>query len=187
MRLSDIIANGTGDGTIRDAWETTTAAGDFGPLPPGGYVARIIAGDFKQSKSNSTPGYSLTFEVIEPAEHKGRKFWHDCWLTPAAMPQTKRDLGKLGVTNLEQLENPLPKFIRCKCKLALRKDDDGNEANRLKSFEVVGIDIPEADAFAPAAEQVELPMTNQETLEPEAVELATSEQVESMPIDPLPF
>ena len=186
MRLSDIITNGSGGGTIRDAWDSTTAAGDFGPLPPGGYVARIIAGELKQSKSNSTPGYSLTFEVIEPAEQKGRKFWHDCWLTPAAMPQSKRDLGKLGVTNLEQLENPLPKFIRCKCKLALRKDDDGNEANRLKSFEVLGIDKPEADAFAPA-EQVESPTTNRETIEPESGEFATAEQVESMPIDPLPF
>ena len=155
MRLSDIIANGTGGGTIRDAWDSTTAAGDFGPLPPGGYVACIISGEIKQSKSNATPGYSLTFEVIEPAEHKGRKFWHDCWLTPAAMPATKRDLGKLGVTNLEQLENPLPRFIRCKCKPALRKDDDGTEANRLKSFEVIGIDLPEADAFAPAEQVID--------------------------------
>jgi hypothetical protein len=71
------------------------------------------------------------------------------------MPQTKRDLGKLGVTNLEQLENPLPKYIRCQCKIALRKDDDGNEANRLKSFEVLGIDKPEADAFAPADDVIE--------------------------------
>jgi hypothetical protein len=155
MKLSDIITAGSGGGNIRDNWENTAAAGDFGLLAPGAYVARIIAGEFKQSKRNSTPGYSLTFEVLEPAEHKGRKFWHDCWLTPAAMPQTKRDLGKLGVTNLEQLENPLPKYIRCQCKIALRKDDDGNEANRLKSFEVLGIDKPEADAFAPADDVIE--------------------------------
>lgn len=155
MRLTDII-NGTGGGTIHDAWESTTAAGDFDPLPPGDYVARITDGQLKQSKTNATPGYSLTFEIIEPPEHKGRKFWLDCWLTPAAMPQTKRDLGKLGVTSLEQLEKPLPKYIRCKCKLALRKDDYGNETNKLKSFEVLGIDLPEVDAFAPT-EQVDLP------------------------------
>lgn len=149
MRLSDIVAAGSGGGNIRDNWNNTAAAGDFGPLPPGEYIARIIDGKLKQSKKNVTPGYCLTFEVLEPVENKGRKFWHDCWLTPAAMPQTKRDLGKLGVKSLEQLENPLPKFIRCQCKLALRKDDDGNEANRLKSFEVIGIDKPEADVFAP--------------------------------------
>ncbi len=62
----------------------------------------------------------------------------------------KRDLGKLGVTALEQLERPLPPGIRCQVKLALRRDDDGNEYNRVKTFEVVGIDEPESDAFAPA-------------------------------------
>lgn len=149
MKLSDIITLSTA-GNIRDAWESTQAADEFGkPLASGDYVARIIQGELKQSRANQTPGYSLTFEVIEPTEHKGRKFWHDCWLTPAAMPQTKRDLGKLGVTSLEQLENPLPKFIRCKVKLALRKEDDGTESNRVRSFEVLGIDKPEPDAFAP--------------------------------------
>ena len=29
------------------------------------------------------------------------------------------------------------------------KDDDGNEYNRVRSFEVIGIDPPEQDAFAP--------------------------------------
>ncbi len=82
-------------------------------------------------------------------DHQGRQFWHDVWLTPAALPMAKRDLGKLGVTALEQLERPLPPGIRCKVKLALRKDDDGTEYNRVKRFEVVGIDAPEADAFAP--------------------------------------
>ena len=61
----------------------------------------------------------------------------------------KRDLAKLGVTALEQLERPLPPGIRCKVKLALRRDDDGTEYNRVKHFEVVGIDPPELDAFAP--------------------------------------
>ena len=56
----------------------------------------------------------------------------------------KRDLAKLGVTALEQLERPLPPGIRCKVKLALRRDDDGTEYNRVKTFEVVGIDPPEA-------------------------------------------
>lgn len=72
----------------------------------------------------------------------------DGW-TAAALPQTKRDLGKLGVTSLEQLETPLPKGIRCRVKLALRRDDDGNERNRVRTFEVVGIDKPTSDVFSP--------------------------------------
>ena len=147
-KLSDILANADGD-TLRQAWKDTEAADDFTPLPPGEYVAHIIRGDLEQSRSNATPGYKLTFKVLEPAEHKDRQFWHDIWLTPAALPMAKRDLGKLGVVSLDQLEQPLPRFIRCQVKLALRKDDDGNEYNRVRRFDALGIDQPEADAFAP--------------------------------------
>jgi len=151
MRLTDILHNG-GGGNLRDLWNTTVAAGEMGPLPPGEYTASIVGGELEASRANATPGYKLTFRVIEPVEFVGRQFWHDCWLTPAALPQTKRDLGKLGVTSVEQLETPLPRGIRCKVKLVLRRDDDGNERNRIRTFEVVGIDTPKPDAFAPTAE-----------------------------------
>lgn len=72
--------------------------------------------------------------------------------TEAALPMSKHDLGKLGVTNFEQLDQPLPQGIRVKAKLALRRDDDGTEYNRIRAFEVLGIDEPERDAFAPKDE-----------------------------------
>jgi hypothetical protein len=159
MRLSNILANGTGR-EIRDLWNATEAAGEMGPLPQGEYVAHVISGELESSRTNSTPGYKLTFRVVEPAEYAGRQFWHDCWLTPAALPQTKRDLGKLGVTSLDQLEQPLPKGIRCRVKLALRRDDEGNERNRVRTFEVIGIDEQKPDAFAPA--EVDIVPTDQE-------------------------
>jgi hypothetical protein len=118
------------------------------PLPSGEYIARIVGGELFTSKTKGTAGYKLAFRVRE-GDHQGRQFWHDVWLTPAALPMAKRDLAKLGVTALEQLERPLPPGIRCKVKLALRKDDDGTEQNRVKRFEVIGIDEPEEDAFAP--------------------------------------
>jgi hypothetical protein len=145
-KLTDILLN-SDRAQLEKAWSEAKAAEDFGPLPSGEYVARIIDGTAATAKSG-TPGYKLAFQVLE-GEHAGRRFWHDVWLTPAAMPMAKRDLGKLGVTSLDQLDNPLPPGIRCKVKLALRKDDDGNEYNRVRSFEVLGIDPPEADAFAP--------------------------------------
>lgn len=148
MNLSDILAAGSGGGNLNDLWDSTDAAGENGPLPPGEYIAHVVGGELETSRTNGTPGYKLTFSVIE-GEYTGRRFWLDCWLTPAAIPQSKRDLGKLGVTSLAQLENPLPRGIRCKCKLALRKDDRGEERNRVRSFDVIGIDPPEVDAFAP--------------------------------------
>jgi hypothetical protein len=145
-KLSDIL-NGGGE-SLRSAWDRTAAAADFAPLPAGTYVARIISGELATAKTG-TPGYKLAFRVLE-GEHAGRQFWDDIWLTPAALPMAKRDLGKLGVTSLEQLEKPLPPGIRCKVKLALRKGDDGIDYNRVRTFDVLGIDKVEDDDFAPA-------------------------------------
>ena len=152
-KLSDILNNGDGEG-IRKAWNETEAADEFGPLPAGEYTAHIIDGDLEQSRSKGTPGYKLTFKIID-GDYTGRQFWHDVWLTPAALPQAKRDLGKLGVTDLSQLEQPLPRFIRVKAKVALRRDDDGSEYNRVRRFDVLGIDTPIPDEFAPADDATE--------------------------------
>jgi len=146
-KLTDILRESDAD-CLRHQWAETEAADEFSPLPDGEYVAHIVASEFTSSPLKGTPSYTLTFKVIE-GEHTNRRFWHDCWLTEAALPRTKRDLLKLGVQSLDQLENPLPKYMRCKVKLAKRRDDNGNEYNRVRSFEVLGIDPPEQDAFAP--------------------------------------
>lgn len=146
--LSDILRNGDRESLAR-AWGETQAAEDFVPLPSGEYVARIVGGELFTSRTKGTAGYKLAFRVLDGA-HAGRQFWHDVWLTPAALPMAKRDLSKLGVTALDQLERPLPPGIRCRVMLALRRDDDGTEYNRLRAFEVLGIDEPERDPFAPA-------------------------------------
>ena len=147
--LTEIMRAGDRD-CIQSMWATTPMAAEFAPLPASVYVARIISGELINSRQKGTPGYKLTFEVLE-GEHRGRKFWADNWLTPAALPGTKRDLAKLGITSLEQLERPLPQGIRCKVNLALRRNDDGSEYNSVKSFTVVGIDPPEAEPFAPSS------------------------------------
>ena len=150
-KLSEILRGGDAD-RLQNAWNTTQAAGDFGLLPPGEYVCHVSNGELESSRSKGTPGFKLEFVVID-GEHKGRRVWLDAWLTEAAMPQTKRDLGKLGITSLDQLERPLPPGIRCKVRVVIRKDDDGNEHNRVRSFEVIGIDTPKADPFSPGASE----------------------------------
>jgi hypothetical protein len=147
-KLTDILGNGGGD-DFRTRWDTTTAADDFGPLPSGTYNATPTAGELSQSR-RGTPGYKLTFRVTD-GDYAGRLFWHDLWLSPAALPMTKRDLAKFGITSPEQLEQPLPAGIRCAVKVALRRDDDGTERNRVVSIEVTGIDPP--DPFAPTDEE----------------------------------
>ena len=167
--LSDILHEGEREG-LSEAWASTEAAEDFAPLPGGEYVARIITGELFTSRKKGTPGYRLAFRVLE-GEHADQRFWHDLWLTPAALPMAKRDLAKLGVTCLEQLEKPLPPGIRSRVRLALRRDDDGNEQNRVRRFEVVGIDPPDVDPYAPGSGDAAEPERPVDTsFDPEKIE-----------------
>jgi hypothetical protein len=92
---------------------------------------------------------------VSQGEYTGRQLFHDIWLTKTAMPFAKRDLGKIGVTELEQLDQPLPRGIRCRVQVALRKDDNGKEYNRVTRFDVVAIEPPKPDAFAPLVDDYE--------------------------------
>lgn len=147
-KLTDIL-NGHG-GDFGKQWDSTAAAGEFSPLPRGEYVCHVTRGDLESSRSKGTPGFKIEFTVIE-GEFAGRKVWHDCWLIPAALPHSKRDLIKLGIKSPDQMEVPLPRGIRCRVTVVVWKDNNGIETNKVRSFEVVGIDTPEADPFAPTA------------------------------------
>ncbi|MCO6045910.1 hypothetical protein NG895_18580 [Aeoliella sp. ICT_H6.2] len=152
-KLTDILAaGGFGGDDFDSTWKRTEAAGEFDPLPPGEYFCHATSGELDTS-SRGTPRYKLAFTVlVGPAgdeSHTGRMVWHDLYLTPAALPMAKRDLLKLGIDEPAKMEQPLPLGIRCRVRVALRRDDDGTERNRVVRFEVVGIDNPEPDAFAP--------------------------------------
>jgi hypothetical protein len=134
--LVDVL-NGTARAELARQFDEAEAAGDMLPLPRGEYRCRVTDGELVTSKSG-TPGYTLTF-TVDDGEHKGRRLWHSAWLTPAALPMTKRDLAKLGVTSLDMLDRPLPAGIVCDVKVVLRVDDDGVERNRVVSFNVVEV------------------------------------------------
>ncbi len=151
--LADILGPSKSTESLVEAWENTEAAAEFAPIPKGEYDAVLASGELFTAKSG-TPGYKLTFEIPE-GEYRGRKFWHDLWFTAAAMPMAKRDLAKIGVTSLAQLERPLPARFLCKAKVSLRKNDDGIEHNRVVTFEVTGVE--KADPFAPPPLSVEEP------------------------------
>lgn len=134
--LVDVLTGGSRDDLARQ-FDETEAAGDMVVVPRGDYRCRITDGELVTSKGN-TPGYAVTF-TVDDGEHKGRKFWHTAWLTPAALPMTKRDLAKLGVTSLDMLDRPLPPGIVCNVRVVVRTDDDGVERNRVTRFDVVDV------------------------------------------------
>jgi hypothetical protein len=145
-KLSDILLHSQQDRLV-GIWDNARPADDLRPIPPGEYRCMITDGSLSTARSG-TLGYKLTLEVME-GEHAGRRLWHDIWLTEAAISLAKRDLGKLGITSLEQLERPLPEGIIVVARVALRRGDNGEEFNRITRFEVIGIEPPSPEPFAP--------------------------------------
>jgi hypothetical protein len=158
-KLTDILLNGDRD-RLSTIWQSAKPADDLKPIPSGEYRCRIIDGALVNARSG-TAGYKLTLEVLE-GEHAGRRLWHDVWLSEAAISLAKRDLGKLGVKSLEQLERPLPEGIVIDARVALRRGDNGEEFNRVSRFDVVGIERPEPEPFAPGAEPTDGSTTDED-------------------------
>ena len=89
-------------------------------------------------------------------EYVGRKrVWHDVWLSEAALEVMgeSRDLAKLGIEHPSQLERPLPDGIIIAAKVALRRNDDGSDYNRVVRFDVVAVEPPAPEPFAPTADR----------------------------------
>ena len=145
--LTDILQNGHRD-RLAQVWDKTEAAEDFAPLPAGEYVCRLESGELFTSKAKGTPGYKLTFRIAD-GDHAGRKVWHDLYLTDGALRFTRRDLSKLDINNLEQLEQPVPQGIRCKVRVVVKTDDDGEERNRVRKIERLEDDPPDPFAAKP--------------------------------------
>ncbi|WP_169980908.1 DUF669 domain-containing protein [Tautonia rosea] len=142
-RLDDILSGGSG---FDDLWNTTDAAGEFQPIPSGVYRCLVADGKLSEAKTG-TPSFKVTFEVLD-GDHAGRKVFHDLWLTPKALPTSKRDLAKLGIRNPADMRRPLPSGLVAEVKVALRSEDDGSTFNRVVAFKVLD-EAPTVDPLAP--------------------------------------
>lgn len=153
--LVDVVAGFDREELARQ-FDESAAASDFGPLPSGVYRCRAVDAAFTTSKAG-TPGFCVVF-AVDVGEFSGRRLWHTLWLTPRAMPMTKRDLLKLGVRRFDQLADQLPPGVVADVKVAVRVDDSGSQRNRVLAFDVLErLADPTADAdfaspFLPSAE-----------------------------------
>jgi hypothetical protein len=148
-RLSDILPQSERDNLAR-LWDSTKPADDLGLLPEGKYHCRIIDGTAFTAKTG-TRGFKITYEIVDGV-HAGRWIWSEpMWFTPDAMAITRRELARIGIDRMEQLDHPIPRGILATVKLKVRRDEDGIERNRVTSFRVTGIEVGEPDPFAPDA------------------------------------
>lgn len=141
------------DDEFDDLWNETEAADDLAtdPIPRGVYECRVVSGERFAARSG-TPGFKLCFEVLD-GDHAGRRTWLNLWLSRNALPYTKRDLVKLGITRPEQLDEQVPAGIVAKAKIIVRENDDGDRWNEVKSFDVLRVEQPEPDPFAPTEDE----------------------------------
>jgi uncharacterized protein DUF669 len=150
-KLRDIVRGSLDD--FKRTWDTTEASAGFAPLPAGTYRCLVASGELFISRTNATPGYKITFDVIA-GPFSGRKVWHDLWLTSKALGMAKGDLERLGITRTEQLEQPLPAGLVADVVVIQRTEDDGTTFNRVKSFKVIDRDVS-PDDFAPDDEHLD--------------------------------
>ncbi len=146
-RLSDVMQSADEREQLNQAFLNTRPADEYLIVPKGTYCAELKGGDYHISP-NGTPGYKLTFALLE-FELPERLLWYDIWLSPAALPWARRDLKKLGITDLAMLERPLPRGIVCTLNVVVNKDDLGNEYSKVKSFEVQKSVPQKLDPFSP--------------------------------------
>jgi hypothetical protein len=137
-RLDDILSGGSDGDNFAALWDATEAAGEREPLPAGTYRCLVVNGERAESKAKGTPSYKITYEIVDPTDFAGRKVWLDLWLTPRALPMTKRDLAKLRIHTPGQLRQAPPSGMLADVKLACRTGDDGTTFNRVVAFAVVG-------------------------------------------------
>jgi hypothetical protein len=165
-KLSDIVKDMS---ALKKQWASTKPAADTDkPIPTGEYVCDLTDGTAFETK-NLTPGYKITLKVKE-GEYAGRLVWQDFYLSAAALPYTMRAFAKIGITDLEQLDDGLPKGLVVKAKIIVKKRDDGSEHNEVRSWELVAVNADENTA----SNQTSIPATETpDTAAPWSVDLST--------------
>lgn len=174
---------------LQNVFDDTDAAPEYEPIPAGEYEAGLVSGAFMESKQG-TPGYTITFEIRDGGQ-AGRRLTDTLWLTPAAIPFTKRDLSKIGITSFEQMKRPVPAGIVCRLRVALRRDDDGTEYNKVRSWEPVRLEqeMPStgahgtngSEAASTSIQGLETPSTGAQDAEPD--EQQEGDEDEIIPFD----
>ena len=133
--LASMFGDGGAADSLRKQFEGADAAADSHVVPPGVYRCLVLKGELRQSRQG-TAGYRVTF-CVDDGEFRGARLYLDCWLTEKAMPMSKRDLLKLGVTSVSQLEQPLSQGLVADVTVVRYQDDEGAEHNRVRTFAVV--------------------------------------------------
>jgi hypothetical protein len=140
MSAFDSAPAGSGGGTKPpsglDAFDN---AEPFRLLPAGVYTARVISGQYTQTRAKGEDAYRIAFEVSD-GPHRGEQVPRIWTFGDRAVRYAKRDLAAFGLTTAKQLLEPFPptgREIHCRLTVALQRGDNGSEFNDIKRIDVL--------------------------------------------------
>lgn len=130
-KLFDGTPAGLDRAGLADAFNGTAPAEALDPIPAGEYQARAVDGGLDETRTG-TPFYAVRLEVVAGA-HAGRRLWMRWYLSPAALPYSRRDLAALGLDAFARLERGDVPGGLLRVRVALRRDDDGTARNEVRA------------------------------------------------------
>jgi hypothetical protein len=108
-------------------------------VPPGTYLATLKQSRVVQSTRTGNVGVTLWWKIARRSG--GRTVWRTLWLSPGALPRTKRELALLGVHSSQDLDKdpPVPLGARCRLVIDSRMQRDGCYETQVVRWDVVEI------------------------------------------------
>jgi hypothetical protein len=119
------------------------------PVKRGKYEARVFDLNFGMFGENETPGIRVCFKILQ-GDYAGRYLRKTVWLTDRASALASRDLGKLGITSADDINNPELKTYLFEIRVVVNE----NDYNEVTGFKVIGRcdAVPVHPAFPPACD-----------------------------------
>ena len=114
---------------LADAFNGTAPAEVLDPIPAGEYQARAVDARLDETRTG-TPFYAMRLDVVA-GQHAGRRLWMRWYLSPAALPYSRRDLEALGLDVYEKLKRGDVPDGPLRMRVALQTKDDGSQRNEV--------------------------------------------------------
>ena len=140
------------DQLLPDDWTPEGAAeggGDFDPIPPGWYDARITGAEMGESSAGTAWMLKLTLDVEGPS-HAGRKLWDNLIITHESSAKAieigHQRLGELCVASGFNAKPKAHEFLGkvVSAKVKIRKSEEWGDRNEVKEYRPTGSSTPAA-------------------------------------------
>lgn len=175
MSLQDILRNQSKP--VQDAlsaFDDAKAAPDIARVPAGEYECVVAAIKMTESR-NGIPVCRLVLRITT-GNCEGQFVFSDNYLSPDAMPYTKRRLSAIGFSTAKQLTAPLQNEVYVIVRVVQHMGDDGTAYTKVTDYRHLRTVAPKSDPFA--LRDPELPLPSSPLSDSQNPETNTKESLE---------